>query len=443
MMENSNRIKKYCILSGTAALVGYVAYEAYSRNLYDKTVRYIESVRNSVNKYRHAVDTGGDLVDMLVTDVYEYMSRESDDEDGVPKSVKRLAALMQSDEVAASTKSTVRAVVEGLFSQGGDAKGRGARQQNGSSLGALDKVLGALLSDKGQSLVSVALSMAASNAVKAYVEGSEEQRGGPGALETLFGLLADARGRELAVMCISACANSAMRAYVEETIDVNYYDQILSTMVKPQHVDMVKECIALSIRAAVKAYVGSGEAVEEEEEQPLAAPTTVDEPISTEIATTSYTCMPVDDDSPCSALRPPTSVGGIETPVSNRQTWPEDDALHEISASQHDDMVRQRQHGTTLTRRRIAQKRIQATAHDAESQSLLRALGREWVYISQDKQSRDAMVSLVGCATKEAVGAVAHTIADRIQPSGFMLALLAGILLALCMQIVLRTLGII
>ncbi|KAI8111891.1 hypothetical protein M9435_004389 [Picochlorum sp. BPE23] len=435
MMENSNRIRKYCILSGTAALVGYVAYEAYSRNLYDKTVRYIESVRNSVNKYRHAVDTGGDLVDMLVTDVYEYMSRESDDEDGVPKSVKRLAALMQSDEVAASTKSTVRAVVEGLFSQGGDAKG----QQSGSSLGALDKVLGALLSDKGQSLVSVALSMAASNAVKAYVEGSEEQRGGPGALETLFGLLADARGRQLAVMCISACANSAMRAYVEETIDVNYYDQILSTMVKPQHVDMVKECIAVSIRAAVKAYVGSGEAVEEEEEQP----TTVDEPISTEIATTSYTCMPVDDDSPCSALRPPTSVGGIETPVSNRQTWPEDDALHEISASQHDDIVRQRQHRTTVTRRRIAQKRIQATAHDAESQSLLRALGREWVYISQDKQSRDAMVSLVGCATKEAVGAVAHTIADRIQPSGFMLALLAGILLALCMQIVLRTLGII
>eukprot|EP00889_Picochlorum_renovo_P006735 jgi/Picre1/33765/NNA_001244.t1 len=170
MMENSNRIKKYCILSGTAALVGYVAYEAYSRNLYDKTVRYIESVRNSVNKYRHAVDTGGDLIDMLVTDVYEYMSRESDDgQDGVPKSVKRLAALMQSDEVAASTKSTVRAVVEGLFSQGGDAKG----QQSGSSLGALDKVLGALLSDKGQSLVSVALSMAASNAVKAYVEGSE------------------------------------------------------------------------------------------------------------------------------------------------------------------------------------------------------------------------------------------------------------------------------
>ena len=439
MMENSTRIKKYCILSGTAALVGYVAYEAYSRNLYDKTVRYIESVRDSVNKYRHAVDKGGDILDMLVTDVYEYMSRESDDEDGVPKSVRRLATLMQSDEFAASTKCTVRAVVEGLFSQGGDAKGRVARQQSGSSLSALDKVLGALLSDKGQSLVSVALSMAASNAVKAYVEGSEEKRGGAGAMETLFGLLADARGRELAVMCISACANSAMRAYVEETIDVNYYDQILSTMVKPQHVDMVKECIALSIRAAVKAYVGSGEAVEE---HPLAAPRTDDEPISTEIATTSYTCMPVDDDSPCSALSPPTSVGGMETPVSNRQAWPDDDALHEPSSSQHKVLQERRPGGRTVARRRIAQKRIQAS-HDAESQSLLRALGREWVYISQDKQSRDAMVSLVGCATKEAVGVVAHTIADRIQPSGFMLALLAGILLALCMQIVLRTLGII
>lgn len=438
MMENSTRIKKYCILSGTAALVGYVAYEAYSRNLYEKTVRCIESVRTSVNKYRHAVDTGGELVDMLVTDVYEYMLRESDGEEGVPKSVKRLATLMQSDEFAASTKSAVRAVVEGLFSQGRETRaGSGQQGGDGASLSALDKVLGALLSDKGKSLVSVAFSMAASNAVKAYVEGTEDQRGGPGALETVFGLLADARGRDLAVTCISACANSAMRAYVEETIDVNYYDQILSTMVKPQHVDMVKECIAVSIRAAVKAYVGSGGA--EEEESQLGAPVRYEEPHST---TTVYGAACVDDDtSPCSALRPPTSLGGIDTPVSNGQTWALDD-------DDGDHAIRHPSDGRTaesIRRRRATSARaVPKNRQPVQDAGFLRALGREWVYISQDKQSRDAMVSLVGCATKEAVGAVAHTVADRMESSGFMLALLAGILLVLCTQMVifLQTLGI-
>ena len=76
-----------------------------------------------------------------------------------------------------------------------------------------------------------------------------------------------------------------------------------------------------------------------------------------------------------------------------------------------------------------------------KNDSLLRALGKEWIYVSQDPNSRDAIVSVVGCVTKEAVGAVAHTVADRLQMTWFLLVLLMGIFVSLIAHSILRGLG--
>ena len=417
--------RKYCVYSTAALGIGYVAYKAYQRNVYQNSMRYLDSIRASLQKYKSAVDKGGDIVQTVLTDLYEYVLH---DENDVPLSVQRLAKLAQSKEVTTATRSTVRAAVEGLLGKDQDEES-GEPTSHGKS--ALDKVLEALLSDKGQNLVSVALGMAARNVVSSYIEAQESNAPNSdrkqGGMDALFLFLSHPRGQELAVRCIAACANSAMKAYMEKAIDVNYYDQLFSAMVKPNHVDMVKECISISIQAAVSAYMGC----DDPEEVSLEQDTELKD-ISM-IVEHKRTCegSSWDDDgshSPCSALRPPLSVGTPPTQGPDFEDTVSRRSLHDVE-----------------NRSRLGLRQRRKQRHDQivspKNDSLLRAIGKEWIYVSQDANSRAAIVSVVGCVTKEAVGAVAHTVADRMQMMWFISVLILGIFVSLVAQGMLRTFG--
>lgn len=436
IVKNRNT-KKYCVYSTAALGIGYIAYKAYQRNLYHNTIRYLDSIRASLNKYKSAVDKGGDIVQTILTDLYEYVLQ---DESDVPPSIQRLAKLAQSKEVTTATSSTVRAAIDGFLGKEG--------QQEGSStngVSALDKVLEALLSDRGQNLVSVALSMAAKNVVSSYIDAQSHdnngQERGQGGIDALFLFLSHPRGQALAVRCIAACANSAMKAYMEKAMDINYYDQLFTTMVKPNHVDMVKECITISIQAAVSAYMGCGDMINEgapESETVEEALKTKDACISTIVETNNNIRCATDSqwndddvDSPCSALRPPLSVGTPPLPTNDADfdpTFMPNSANHNVTNHNHAGL-RQRRKGR------------QDMHISPRNDSLLRALGTEWIHVSQDEKSRAAIVAVVGCVTKEAVGAVAHTVADRIQMMGFLSVLILGILVSLVAQSMLRAFG--
>ena len=84
--------RKYCVYSTAAIGIGYIAYKAYQRNVYQNSIRYLDSIRASLNKYKSDVDKGGDIVQTVLTDLYEYVLQEESD---VPLSVQRLAKLAQ------------------------------------------------------------------------------------------------------------------------------------------------------------------------------------------------------------------------------------------------------------------------------------------------------------------------------------------------------------
>lgn len=84
----------------------------------------------------------------------------------------------------------------------------------------MDKVLDALLSDRGHSLVSVAVSMGARNMVGALVEATSRTAaaaGGPpqpGALDKILDFCATERGQQLAVAAITAFVTNGVRVYM-------------------------------------------------------------------------------------------------------------------------------------------------------------------------------------------------------------------------------------
>lgn len=125
----------------------------------------------------------------------------------------------------------------------------------------MDKVLDALLSDRGHSLVSVAVSMGARNLVGAIMEANvqqaQQQQRRPGALpqqglvERILDFLATDSGRQFAVAAITTFVTNGMRVYMDATLDVNFYEDIFSSMARPAHLEAVKQCIGMFAREAV------------------------------------------------------------------------------------------------------------------------------------------------------------------------------------------------
>lgn len=431
--------KKYCAYTAGVGISAYLAYSLYKKD------SYWSHLKRSLGKYTSAVDKGGDVLQKLLTDLYEYVvesegaeavgdgvgeeglpSRQSrgstqGDEHGqattsarppreVPESLRKVARLVESKEFRVATRSTVRAMVEGLVSVDdaddvdGDIRPRSS---------ALDKVLEALVSERGSSLVSVALSMAAKNVVNTYLD--SRSRTGPRLDEQLFAFLSNPRGQELAIRCISACADSAMLAYTQETRDVNYYDMMLDAIVKNKdHSNLVMDCISLSIRAAVSAWNASEEDLEAATVDDLAAELP---DIGVGAKGHPYGApMPsaADLDSPISALRPPLS--SIATPTSSTG--------------------RVSQASLTLRRRRNAANNSPWKA--PRNEGFLRALSKEFIAVSKDEHGREAIAKVVGSVTKEAVGAVASTVADRLDAAYFLSVLLLGVLMSVVVNLLLR-----
>lgn len=431
--------KKYCMVTAGVGISAYLAYSLYRED------SYLSHVKRSLKKYTSAVDKGGDILQKVLSDLYEYVVEDEgareDDESGdtsgvtrlrkdgperdIPESLKKMAELVRSKEFQVATRSTVRAVVEGLVSvDNAEGEERGVdNPQLGEKSSALDKILGALLSEKGSSLVSIALGMAAKNVVTSYMEATrstEESRASGLRLdEKLFAFLSNPRGQELAIRCISACADSAMLAYTKETRDINVYDQLLETAVKPDHKNLVLECISLSIRAAVSAwndydddiegsFVGEDDLIEG-----LQDLTAVEQVGSGTKGRPSHV-----NESPVSALRPPMSF--ISTPTSSTST------------------PRVAQTHSALRRRRNGPHHSPKRTHPREG--FLRALSKEFILVSKDDRGREAMVKVVGSVTREAVGAVANTVAERVDTAYFISVLLFGVFLSVLSNLLLKAL---
>lgn len=458
--------KRYCAYTVGLSASAYLAYNLYKRD------SFLGHVKNSLRKYTTAVDKGGDILQKLLSDLYEYVVEEEDGLNGpngsdgpdqaagdgrrtrdetarastsdrreVPESLRKVARLVESKEFRVATRSTVRAVVEGLVSvdddDGEDVEGQDGEIGPRQRTSALDKVIEALVSERGSSLVSLALSMAAKNVVSTYVESTRRADGagghsGPRLDEQLFAFLSNPRGQELAIRCISACADSAMLAYAQETKSVNYYDQMLDAVVKNKdHSNLVMDCISLSIRAAVSAWNASedelGVSTGVVEESLVAELPDVDAwaPGVKGRACGADIDLNMNMNSPISALRPPLSSVG--TPTSSVGTHPGTGRLSQASPA--------------LRRRRSGTNNTHSTPKKApRNEGFLRALSKEFIVVSKDEHGREAIAKVVGSVTKEAVGAMANTVADRFDAAYFLSVLLLGVLMSVVANYLMRVL---
>ncbi|KAL4448603.1 hypothetical protein ABPG75_005822 [Micractinium tetrahymenae] len=292
--ERRAAVLRALLLAGGGAAAGYAAYRLYRSDTAAAWREQVARLRAALVAYADAFGTGADTLALLASDLRSFLASDRTE---LPPSLRQLARLMQSPEVAGTTSATVAALIRGVAaSSEPPGAAAAAAGTNGSpapvaaaapaapSKPALDRILDALLSDRGHSLVSVAVSLGARNLVTAYCDtrhrlsaadaaaaaaarAAAAAAAGPGTelpplpppqpdmTNRLLDFLASPRGQQVAVLAVTAFVTGGMRAYLDQTIDINFYEELFSAMARPEHLEAVKACVGVFARDVVGTYL--------------------------------------------------------------------------------------------------------------------------------------------------------------------------------------------
>jgi hypothetical protein len=247
--------------AATLAYLGYKGYRAYHS---DSAARVASALRN----YSATAACLSGTARLLASDLHAWLSSDSDE---VPQSIRQLTKLIASPEAQAAVEATTGAAARALADQlltsvaarrrgeavASDATA-GATHDNGANpqlpRDALTTVIDALLSDRGHSLVGMAVGLATRNATATFCEflervqlraahgegtvpgadaaaatgrGRGEQGGG---LHTVLAFLSSEPGERLLSLLITRSMGAAVGAYVEATAGYNVYSDMVAAV---------------------------------------------------------------------------------------------------------------------------------------------------------------------------------------------------------------------
>lgn len=326
-------------------------------------------------------------------------------------------------------------------------------------------------------MVSVAVSMGAKNMVASYLETSQRlatQAGHsphyqPEATDKLLTFLSTQSGQQLAVMSIAALASNGMRVYMDKSLEVNLYEDLFSSMAKPQHLEAVKQCVSIFARDVVGAYMQGGSngvgsshpAFADLPPAPTLTPLDSDgneEGVLTpgghthvieEVPETSTAADSLDGS--------PASVGAADSSTpegvvnsARAAAWTRhddldsDSLLHVSRALEASVAKRPADKGIPYKQHQLVQSsksKGAAAGGDGQSKEWISAVGKEWLNVVKDPAGREAMVGLVGTATREVVHGVASAASEQMNTNWFVVAVVCGAVMAWLLQMLLRAMG--
>ena len=225
------------VIGTTASLAGAVLlYKLYhSRRITQARHQYNRFIE-ALSSYNQAFLAGADISAAICKDLQSFLQSDSQE---LPQSLRQLAQLLQAEETQAATSSIAAATVRGIVSATHDA--------GGSSSTGLEKLLSALSSQQGHSLVTLAVSVAARTSTQTYCECVERSAAAAKASEEATGVLADTfvqqilrfactpKGEKLCMLGIKHFVTNATAVYCENLEGVSMWQDLFAAMVKPEH----------------------------------------------------------------------------------------------------------------------------------------------------------------------------------------------------------------
>jgi hypothetical protein len=240
-----------------AAAGGYTTYRIYNSSA-SGTLRKIQT---ALANYGEGCAAASATFAAVLRDLNGYLQSDKDE---VPQSIRQLAKLFQAQEVQASLRAGVSTLVAGVTEQ------LAAGSRDGDALrgpSAIDKVIEAVLSERGRSLVGLAVSVASRNCTAVFCDAVQSiyrqaaeggsAPAGPSATAELLAFLASERGERLLSVIVTDTVRNGVGVYVDKTAGVNYYNDLFSSLADPAHKQAVTEVLVAVTKVFCRESVGS------------------------------------------------------------------------------------------------------------------------------------------------------------------------------------------
>lgn len=144
------------VVACTATVGVIAAYKVYRSERLKATQQALQTAADTLARYSDAASSVGQVAAVLAEDIKSFLASDSDE---VPRSLRQLAKLARCSDVQDTLAACVSSSLKGLISSSAGVPGEPS---------LVDKVIEAVLSDRGQTLVGLAVRTAAQQSTDTF-----------------------------------------------------------------------------------------------------------------------------------------------------------------------------------------------------------------------------------------------------------------------------------
>lgn len=240
------RLRRKWVVSGTAAVAGAaLLYKLYYSERLSKAWRNYQKLSAAFSSYNQAFLAGAEVSAAISKDLQDYFQSDATE---LPQTLRQLAQLCQTTETQAAVKSLAASTAQGVLSAANVLPHAQAGTSQGQQASAmLEKILSMLVSDKGQSLVTLAVSVAARTSTRTYCECIEQSAAAAKSSADATGVLADTslqqllrfattpEGERLCMLGVKNFTLNATEVYCDKLEGTSFWQDLFTALSKPEH----------------------------------------------------------------------------------------------------------------------------------------------------------------------------------------------------------------
>eukprot|EP00879_Flechtneria_rotunda_P001786 GHRR01001950.1.p1 GENE.GHRR01001950.1~~GHRR01001950.1.p1 ORF type:complete len:522 (+),score=155.03 GHRR01001950.1:174-1739(+) len=234
------RHRHYVVIAFAATAGTVAAYKVYRSERLKSTQKVLQQAAETFVKYSDAAATAGDILAIISDDIRQFLSSNADE---VPNSLRQLSKLAQSQQVQDSLAACVSSAVKGML-----AATQGAEGEQAS---VIDKVIEAVLSDRGHSLVGLAIRTAAQQSTETVCHAVRQ------GIEATFTSSRRHNGRNNGSTASSAAGSPQCNGHAQHNavgLQLSLAS-VIAVLRSPQLLGLIDSLVSTTIGSAVGAYM--------------------------------------------------------------------------------------------------------------------------------------------------------------------------------------------